>query len=89
MELRGAETRDEGEQGPGWEQKGHLPQVGADVVWLLGTVAAEAGEQVSQWGREELENALGWGVGQTGNQPAVPASLLPDSEPDRAGSYST
>lgn len=32
MELRGAETRDEGEQGPGWEQKGHLPQVGADVV---------------------------------------------------------
>lgn len=78
-------------RGPGWEQKGHLPQAGAGVVLLLGTVAAEAGEQMSQRGREELGNALdvGWGMGQTGNHPAAPSSLLPDSEPDRAGSYST
>ena len=52
-------------------------------------MAAEAGEQMSQWGREELENALGWGVGQTRSQPVAPSSLLPDSEPDGAGSCST
>ena len=44
---------------------------------------------MSQWGREERENALGWGVGQTRSQPVVPSSLLPDSEPDGAGSCST
>ena len=32
---------------------------------------------------------VGWGMGQTGNQPAAPSSLLPVREPDGTGSYST